>query len=683
MTWRPLQTPSGLDCPKLDRLRVADRAGIGVPATVWAPASEARGLGAPRELGPAPWIVRSASPTEDTGESSAAGQFVSRNVASEDELAEALGAVVDSLPRDAFGRPRGAVFAQPLLSPERGSVAFFDGFYYEVTLAAGGNQALTAGHERGDVRRGTVERDDPWSQWLARVADVFADELALGALDLEIAEVGARYTLLQVRPALFDVRRNPVLSLANHREILGDPPSPWIVSVLGDAGRRALDFFAAVDSEVGRWRESYAVVAGGRAWLNMSFFFRLMDRWGLPRTMVTEGIGGEASGASDGRLVWRRFLRNGPRLIALQVRNVAAVMGAVDGLAALDRRLLEARGLMQLFDANVAAMELALRVNFGINGALSGAVRVRRALGLRGSARVVTEAMMEEFDALRSLSPTLRSRGLDEWLEKYGHRGPLESDPARPRFAELRELLEAQVRGEWPKKPAPRRRGVLPANPLYWLDRRREWFRDELMRRWVPLRRAILAEGERLAASGELDAADDVFYLTGEDLRSGAPLAEAARRGRTAHEQAGRIRVPSTARRDDIDAAVAEGGAAAAADDRSSFAGIALHQEAFEGRLLKATDLERLLAAMADGKVKLDRETILLVPALEPSWAVLFPRVGGVVAEIGGELSHASILLREARKPAIVNCEGIFDAARDGARARLDGARAAVELLEA
>lgn len=53
----------------------------------------------------------------------------------------------------------------------------------------------------------------------------------------------------------------------------------------------------------------------------------------------------------------------------------------------------------------------------------------------------------------------------------------------------------------------------------------------------------------------------------------------------------------------------------------------------------------------------------------------------GVVAEIGGELSHASILLREAKKPAIVNAAGIFAAVRDGDVLRLDGASGTVEIL--
>ena len=50
--------------------------------------------------------------------------------------------------------------------------------------------------------------------------------------------------------------------------------------------------------------------------------------------------------------------------------------------------------------------------------------------------------MMDEYAALAAVSPpAAREAALDAWLARYGHRGPLESDPARPRFAELRELL--------------------------------------------------------------------------------------------------------------------------------------------------------------------------------------------------------------------------------------------------
>ena len=189
-------------------------------------------------------------------------------------------------------------------------MAFFDGFYWERTTAPGSNEGLTAGWERGRVERGHFQRggpEGPWSDWLTAVHRPF--RRAAPRIDLEFARDAAGWILLQVRPALFPVRRNETLSLANHREILGDPPSPWIASALIEAGRGVLAFFAAADPEVARWGEEYAVELGERAWMNFSFFFRLMDRWGLPRTFVTEGVGGGEGGAKGSRRTGRSFPR--------------------------------------------------------------------------------------------------------------------------------------------------------------------------------------------------------------------------------------------------------------------------------------------------------------------------------------------------------------------------------------
>ena len=89
-----------------------------------------------------------------------------------------------------------------------------------------------------------------------------------------------------------------------------------------------MGYFAAIDPVVATWDETYAVELTERAWLNFSAFFRLMDRWGLPRTMVTEGVGGQASGnPRDARMIPGRFLRSLPRLIRLQWASVRRIRG--------------------------------------------------------------------------------------------------------------------------------------------------------------------------------------------------------------------------------------------------------------------------------------------------------------------------------------------------------------------
>ena len=674
--WQPLKRFRDPTVPKLDNLRRAARAGLRVPPTWWAWAADAP-TEAPRSIGEGPLIIRSGSPTEDTRETSNAGQLLSLTVQDGAEFGTALRQVVDVLPKDANGQPRGAVFVQPLVEAIEAGVCFFDGFYYERTAATGGNSELTAGQARGEVTRGTVTRGEPWSEWLTAIHTVFGVE---GRLDIEWARDGMGIVLLQVRPALFPIVRNPTLSLANHKEILGDPPSPWTVSVLDSAGRDVLGFFARVDPAVQDWDETYAIVLAERAWMNFSFFFRLMDRWGLPRTFVTQGVGGERGGQADGRLLPRRFLRAIPRLMRLQWLCLRTVAQAGRALNKLDGQLETAQGLTGLFAVNVAGMALAIQTNFALSGVLSGVSRVRRLLRIPGAARLVTQEMMQGY-ALLSQDPDTRGEELDAWLTRFGHRGPLESDVARPRFAEMRSTLAGDVVQEVPgPKQAGAGRGAVMFRAWFVFDERREWFRDALMRRWQRLRQRILEEAALLVDTDALDAVEDVFWLVKADLTSERPLREAVRAARERTVKAGKLRLPLTGTRQAIEHAMAQVDTAGAApEERRVFPGIALGPTVVEGVVVKADDLVALLTEQ--GQSKLGANTILVVPSLEPSWAVVFPRVGGVIAEIGGELSHASILLREARKPTLVNCAGIWDGVETGDRLRLDGARARAEKL--
>jgi rifampicin phosphotransferase len=683
VAWRPLTRFKDPSVPKLDNLRRAAAAGLRIPETWWLPASEAaKATAPPTSLATEPVIVRSGSPTEDTQATSNAGQLLSLAVRAPDEFAECLARVVAALPRDGRGAALGAVFVQPLVKAVEAGVAFFDGFYWEKTTAPGSNEELTSGLDRGEVVRGHLARDDPWSQWLTAVHRPFRKEAP--RIDVEFARDTRGWILLQVRPALFAIARNETLSLANHKEILGGNPSPWIVSVLLDAGREVLSFFAAVDPEVGRWNEAYALELAERAWMNFSFFFRLMDHWGLPRSLVTEGVGGEGGGPEDRRLLLGRFVRKSPRLILLQLRNLAVMTRIRREFSRLDGRIAAASGLADLHQVCAEGLGLALRTNFAINGALSGVLRARRFLGIRGAARVITQEMMEDYCRLAAISdPAARESALDVWLTRYGHRGPLESDPSRPRFAELRKVLlkdlaETVSAGSLLILVSSHRRPGFFARPWFLLDEIRERFRDELMRRWQWLRSAILDEGRRLAALGDLDAAQDVFNLRRADLESATPLREAAAGGRERVGRSAALDLPLTSSRDDLLAAILRvERSQATAEGRRIFPGISLGPAVVEGRAVKADDLVSLLARPGE----LGPDAILVVPALEPSWAVVFPRVAGVVAEIGGELSHASILLREAGRPAIVNCAGIYRAISHGDRLRLDGERGVVEVI--
>lgn len=655
---------------KLFRLRRAARKRITVPPTYWVKSANARAVGAPPL--DFPLIVRSASPREDTEERTNAGLFESIVVRSASEWTGAVARVAESVGTDGY------VFAQPLaedtLGPDaRGGVAFFDGFHFERSEAPGHNRGVTAGETRGDTVRGELDVESPFSRWLRRVGRVFRSEFkAAEGIDVEYATDGSRFILLQARPLRFGLRRNPTLSLANHREILGELPSPWIVDALVEAGRGSLEEFARIDPEVRKWGGQYAESHHGRAWLSFSFFFRLMDHWGLPRSMVTDGVGGSVEGRAARRPNLLRMALKSPRLVRLQLQNVGAMRRVDAELARFDAALESARSLEDWYDATVLGLDVALRTNFAINGALSGIVRVRAALRIRGRAHVVTDAMRADFEDVRALPLAQREAALDRWLETYGHRGPLESDPAQPRFRELRAELLQDVRGAT-SRPAEGAAGRPGGGVLFRVDALRERFRDELMRRWEPLRQGSLRAAEACVAAGHLDAREDAFLL-GEAVRQPASTwreAVAEARARRAVEAAHRF--PTTAPLSELDQIARAGRPRARGGARQRFEGIGLGQRAVTGRVVRADDLAQLLSDLRGGRLPpIGPTTVLVTRALEPAWGILFGRVGAVVAEIGGELSHASILLREAGTTAVVNCAGAYDGLNDGTTVRVD-----------
>ena len=72
---------------------------------------------------------------------------------------------------------------------------------------------------------------------------------------------------------------------------------------------------------------------------------------------------------------------------------------------------------------------------------------------------------------------------------------------------------------------------------------------------------------------------------------------------------------------------------------------------------------------------------ILVTRFTDPGWTPVFSILSGIVTEVGGVLSHASIISREYGIPAILNVERATQMIKDGQRIRLDGHSGQVTLL--
>ncbi len=73
---------------------------------------------------------------------------------------------------------------------------------------------------------------------------------------------------------------------------------------------------------------------------------------------------------------------------------------------------------------------------------------------------------------------------------------------------------------------------------------------------------------------------------------------------------------------------------------------------------------------------------ILVCPITSPAWAPIFPKVTGVVTDIGGVMSHAAIVCREYGLPAVVGTGRATAQIRTGQTIRVDGTGGVVTILD-
>jgi len=83
-----------------------------------------------------------------------------------------------------------------------------------------------------------------------------------------------------------------------------------------------------------------------------------------------------------------------------------------------------------------------------------------------------------------------------------------------------------------------------------------------------------------------------------------------------------------------------------------------------------------------DEGAQLQPGEILVTGSTNVGWIPLFPRAAAVVTDIGGSLSHAAIVARELGIPAIVGCGDATLRLKTGDRVQVDGGKGTVALVQ-
>ena len=101
--------------------------------------------------------------------------------------------------------------------------------------------------------------------------------------------------------------------------------------------------------------------------------------------------------------------------------------------------------------------------------------------------------------------------------------------------------------------------------------------------------------------------------------------------------------------------------------------GIACCPGVVEGRV-------RIIRSISDNLV-LNGE-ILVAQRTDPGWIPIFPSISGLLVERGSLLSHSAIVAREMGIPAVVGIKGLLNTLTDGMLVRMDGKSGTVKILK-
>jgi len=340
------------------------------------------------------------------------------------------------------------------------------------------------------------------------------------------------------------------------------------------------------------------------------------------------------------------------------------------------------------------------------------------AVDIRASAAALARFQQDDPEALAAayLAGSLPGPAQDavaRFLARYGMRGLGEIDIGRPRWREdprpimqtLQSYLCIEDPGRTPDAAFARgaaaaeaaidrlaesvgagRGGRFRARRVRWAARRlralaglREAPKFWAVRVMGLVRAALLESGQDLVDAGRLARPDDLFFLrlpelaalaAGEERDWSALVRE--RRARNARE-ARRTLVPRLLLSDGqaFYEGVTEAPSAEAA--RGVLAGSPVSPGVVEGSVRVVLDPHA--TPLAPGE-------ILVCPGTDPAWTPLFLVAAGLVMEVGGLMTHGSVVAREIGIPAVVGVTRATTRLQTGQRVRVDGSNGQVIILD-
>jgi phosphohistidine swiveling domain-containing protein/glycerol-3-phosphate acyltransferase PlsY len=294
------------------------------------------------------------------------------------------------------------------------------------------------------------------------------------------------------------------------------------------------------------------------------------------------------------------------------------------------------------------------------------------------NAAVLFAKLAEMTDSHRILG------GFEELLDRYGYLSDVGTDIAVPTWKEephaLREIFAEFVWNPPPETPPPQSQRW-QAQRVQNFVRLKGKVTEVYSQLLAQLRWSFVALEQIGLQDGIFDRQGDIFFLTFDEVRRFVTeidrqwiedLSAFVERRRSQLERDRQLEI--------VPEVVYGTAPAIAFSKMSSFP----PKSILQGIGASAGQVEGIVKILRSWQsiAEIDRLTILVVPYTDSGWAPLLARAGGLIAEVGGCLSHGAIVAREYGIPAVMDIAQATRRLRDGQRVRVDGERGIVEILD-
>ncbi|MBN8782156.1 MAG: phosphoenolpyruvate synthase [Terrimonas ferruginea] len=201
----------------------------------------------------------------------------------------------------------------------------------------------------------------------------------------------------------------------------------------------------------------------------------------------------------------------------------------------------------------------------------------------------------------------------------------------------------------------------------------REYPKYHLVHCYFIYKQALLQEADRLVKANVLKNKRDIYYLNYEELyevvrtqQLNYQLIDERKQEYKNYEKLTPPRIMTS------EGEVINGRYNREGVPPDALAGLAVSSGIIEGRARVIINME---------EADLEEGDILVTAFTDPSWTPLFVLIKGLVTEVGGLMTHGSVIAREYGLPAVVGVEHATQLIKDGQRIRVNGTEGWVELL--